>query len=353
MSILNRIVTAAIDFYWRAHPSVALMRSGSTLLAFAALGVGIQLRARSAIGSLDLAFDGGGGPVVLGLFFLGAIAFTVGAVWLVVRHVAPGDRSRIVLEQRGLPGKPDSALRDALPVGATIYEVLTDIRGLLKGSAVADPDAALSEVTSSVEQYRRLARGHTRSSLIYGGLITPPMAFLTGVLLDDDGAISVYDWDRELSKWRALEAGVGPDNTFVLSDLSGINPANTVHEVVLAVSCSYPADMTAIGESFSGLPVIELAAETRGVSNHWDADVQAKFASAFLGALIELKGRGVTLVHVVLAAQNSVAFRLGRAFDRRNLMPAIVYHYEANTPSPYPWGVRMPTNADSAQVVRR
>ncbi|HLP66409.1 MAG TPA: SAVED domain-containing protein, partial [Rhizobium sp.] len=58
-------------------------------------------------------------------------------------------------------------------------------------------------------------------------------------------------------------------------------------------------------------------------------------------------------IHLILAAQNSVAFNLGRRYDKRNLPGVIVYQYEANSEKKYPWGVRMPVHGETTPSITR
>ncbi|MYG42071.1 MAG: SAVED domain-containing protein [Rhodobacteraceae bacterium] len=41
---------------------------------------------------------------------------------------------------------------------------------------------------------------------VYGGLTSVPYTYLTGVLLDDEGEIVTYDWDRTQEAWRRLDS---------------------------------------------------------------------------------------------------------------------------------------------------
>ncbi len=73
---------------------------------------------------------------------------------------------------------------------------------------------------------------------------------------------------------------------------------------------------------------------------------QNSLASQFLDVAKLLEASGVTTIHLLLAAQNSVAFNLGRRYDKRNLPSLIAYQYEANGERKFPWGVRMPVSGD-------
>lgn len=48
-----------------------------------------------------------------------------------------------------------------------------------------------------------------------------------------------------------------------------------------------------------------------------------------------LLGQGVEHIHLILASQNSIAFRFGQAYDKRNLPSVSVYQYEHHQPIRY------------------
>jgi hypothetical protein len=89
------------------------------------------------------------------------------------------------------------------------------------------------------------------------------------------------------------------------------------------------------------------------VDCHWSEEKQQALARTFRDTASALSNAGLRKLHVFIAAQNSVTFRLGRSYDKRNLPPAVVYQYERSSAPPYPWGVLMPVHGiDKAQIVR-
>ena len=111
---------------------------------------------------------------------------------------------------------------------------------------------------------------------------------------------------------------------------------------VLAVRCTVPA-----------LPVVELRLEPGGSETHWSAAKQQVLGKEFLQTVIRLRDLGVKRLHLFLAAPNSVVFRFGRLYDRRNLPEVIVYQYEQCQKPPYPWGVRMPASGETGGLLCR
>ena len=83
-------------------------------------------------------------------------------------------------------------------------------------------------------------------------------------------------------------------------------------------------------------------------------DKQLAWAAQFFDVARHFCGTNVRLVHLVLAAPNSVVLRFGRAYDKRNLPQIIVHQYENAQTPPYPWGVLMPVGGvTSSEIIRR
>lgn len=256
----------------------------------------------------------------------------------------------IVIEGRGLREDDGSPLTAAVPseiLGHRIG-VSLDLRQKRDG-IIIDPDALLPEVDAARRMVQQYARQNDRQdvSLVYGGLTPVPMTFLTGVVFDDEGSIVVMDWDRTREAWRSLD-GQDDGQRF---NIDGLDVAKESPAVVLAVSASYQVRDENIGTSFD-LPVVRLSLPDLA-SSHWSQSKQNALAQQLLETAKLLEAKGVGTIHLLLACQNSVAFNLGRRYDKRNLPGVIVYQYEPNGEKKFPWGVRMPVaGISTASIVR-
>jgi IS1 family transposase len=65
-------------------------------------------------------------------------------------------------------------------------------------------------------------------------------------------------------------------------------------------------------------------------------------AQQFLDVAVQIGNLGVRRILLFLAAPNSVVFRFGRLYDKRNLPEIIVYQYQRELRPPFPWGISMP-----------
>lgn len=158
----------------------------------------------------------GGGPafITYGLAALGFTLVIVGLAWEILhyrsqqRQVA---RQRvIVIEARGLRDSPGSPLAAEVPADlkGNRDQMVLDFRQRVKDGVIIEPDAAVRQLLSLPLDLSRRVGGLDRSDIgyVYGGLAPVPLTFLTGVMLDDEGPITIMDWDRHRGSWGSLDA---------------------------------------------------------------------------------------------------------------------------------------------------
>ncbi|MFC5755625.1 SAVED domain-containing protein [Rhizobium sp. GCM10022189] len=256
----------------------------------------------------------------------------------------------IVVEGRGLREDDGSPLTAAVPseiVGHRIGVAL-DLRQKRDG-VIVDPDALLPEVDTARRIVLQYAGQNDRQdvTVVYGGLTPVPMTFLTGVVFDDEGSIVVMDWDRTRESWRSLDSHDDGQRF----GIDGLDAVKNSADVVLAISVSYQVRDENIATTF-GFPVVRMSLPDLN-SSHWSQAKQSALAQQLLDTAKLLEAKGVTTIHLLLACQNSVAFNLGRRYDKRNLPGVVVYQYEANGAKKFPWGVRMPVASVAAPSIVR
>jgi hypothetical protein len=258
----------------------------------------------------------------------------------------------VVLELRGLHSSPDTPAKDAnlcLP-GQKIWQPI-DFRPKDE-SELVDPSFALQRLMAfkSVLQTHAGGRDPNDVAVAVGGLAAVPALFLAGLLLDDESQVTLYDWQRDKKRWQLVD---GPDDgkRMMPADYSQL-PAGTT-EAVLAVSLSYQVDLPKVQATFPTLGVVELRAEEVAADRYWSSEKQEAVVSSFRAVVQELLHRGVTRIHLLLAAPASLSIRLGMAYDRRLLPELLVYQYERSSTPPYPWAFAMPTHGkpDASLVV--
>lgn len=274
--------------------------------------------------------------VALGLVVIGVVLMVAHAV-IDVRHAQRS--AAIAVELRGLIDTSDRPLLKAIPkrLPGQRLDANVDIRSNMSTGALNHALKALEGLPDTIRRLRG-QRERKDVQLVVGGVLQVPLLFYAGVLLDDEGVITPLDWDRKAGSWRELN-DVDDGVRFSVTDLATL-PAGT-DRVVLAVSASYATDAAAIATTFSMRPVVSMTLPRPLPDTLWSGIKQADLTAQFLEVLAELGNRGVRSVDLVLAASSSLALRMGRAYDRRNLPELRCYQYQKDAKPPYPWCVEI------------
>ncbi|WP_404391348.1 SAVED domain-containing protein [Pseudoalteromonas phenolica] len=293
-------------------------------------------------------------------FLVGCAAFVGGLLWEFKRYIDETKlRARnktIVIEQRGLVDTTDSPLEDYITSKSNINteSVINDIRERIVDNVITRPDLALLKLQHLGRdiQVRKDRLNSSDVSVAYGGIMPVPFAFYTGYLLDDETIVSLYDWFRDESCWREVDE----EDDFEEFDISSSNVGAS--EAVIAISFSYLVDKVAIESEFAGKSIHYLTLPKRNRNNHWSKTKQNRLAGDFLEFCKLLQENGVEKIHLILASQNSVSFRFGQAYDKRNLPRLAIYQYEKHFSTKYAWALVVPHSSDaypsivSAETIR-
>ncbi|MCY3673722.1 MAG: SAVED domain-containing protein [Paracoccaceae bacterium] len=256
----------------------------------------------------------------------------------------------ILIEARGLRDDDGSPLEKTVSnkFEGQIIPILLDLRNKMDGKVIA-PEHAIKEITAVHRSLIQHKSDTDRRNLttVYGGLTSVPYTYLTGVLLDDEGEIVTYDWDRTQEAWRSLDS-IDNGKEF---QVDGIDDISDTTEVVIALSFSYPINKQDIRSTFNH-PIVRLTLDGMSSDAHWSQVKQNRLAQQFLEVVKHLSAVGVERIHLVMAAPNSTVFTFGRRYDKRNLPEIIVYQFEKGNNPAYPWGVLMPVSGvDQAKIV--
>ncbi len=310
---------------------------------------------------INFGFDSAGGtPIVLvwSAAIIGLGLICAGFVWEIIRYSVEQRRLTrkkiVVVEARGLRDASGAPLIEYIPsrLQEQREQVLVDLRQRIKDGEIVAPEAALEDLISLPIDLKWRENGYDRRdlTLVYGGLTPVPFTFLTGVLIDDEGPALILDWDRHTETWRELN-DEDDGKRFHAVGLNEV-PDNT-QEVALVVSVSYGVNVNDIRTQLCEIPVVELFLEDGSPDCHWSEEKQRALGRQFLEVAITLGNRGVRRIHLFLAAQNSIAFRFGRLYDKRNLPEIAVYQFQKNSIPPYPWSVLMPVcGIDRPMIIR-
>ena len=361
--LFKHFIRSLIDWVFRRRsPALLVMRIGLWCLGLA-FGSGWVLNASFPLRGdrIGVVFNSSDGTPILFVYAAGIIGLcliVIGLLWEIVRYKAEQERlSRkrvVVVEVRGLRDTSGTQLLEALPKNLEGHRdnVLVDIRQGIKDGEIVAPEAVFENLISLPADLKRRESSFDRCdlTLVYGGLSPVPFTFLTGVLIDDEGATLIFDWDRHVEAWRQLD-GADDGKRFRSAGLN--NVPDGAQEVALAVSVSYGVNTDDVRAKVGEIPIVELDLEGSSPNCHWSEEKQRALGVQFLDTAISLGNRGVRRIHLFLAAQNSVVFRFGRLYDKRNLPEVVVYQYLKAATPPYPWGVLMPVcGIENPKVVR-
>lgn len=357
---ISYFIRKAADWLFRRRSSALMVfRAGVALLFISLAGSwAVSFMYADAERTLVLGYQSSStAQFILYIGFVIGIAMTVlGAVWEYQRFRDEKKRNNkkkaVVIEQRGLVDTSDSPLSEYVKSKCSwnVDSIVNDVRERLIDNVITRPEVALAKVSNlKVSLAEKTAHSSASDiSISYGGVFPVPFTFYTGYLLDDESQITVYDWDRDSGNWRGLIGTDDGEQFFVEPSLIKCK------SVVLAVSVSYPVDRQAIASAFNNLPVHYLSLPTLDRNNHWSKEKQDRLSGDFLEYCKKLLGQGTEHIHLILASQNSLAFRFGQAYDKRNLPSISVYQYERQQPMRYPWCIKIPHAVEEkVEVVNR
>ena len=342
---MTYLFRAWVDYTFRRRmPGFVLLSSAVILLTALLAGFALNATLPTPWGPFRFNFTTGDTPTWLyaGVFGI-VVLFVIIGLYLIISELRIERRKRVIaIELRGLRDTSGCPLVKAVPrtITGRREQLLLNLRQGQDGN-IGDPVAAVRRIEALPHDLASREQGVDRSDITYilGGLAPVPFSFLTGILTDDECAVTLMDWDRHTNQWMPLELA-DDGRRFTISGLGAI--AAQTDAVAVAVSVSYAIDTPGVAQKYPGMPLVEMTLEDGNPDAHWSEEKQAALGRQFLETLIALGNIGVRTVHLFLAAPNSVVLRFGRLYDKRNLPAVIVYQYDRREAPPFPWGVRMP-----------
>lgn len=345
---LKGLVDQLVAYLLRTrHLGVKLFTVSSTVLIVLAGGFVMEVKGFAGVVDAFRFASGEGlsGNIVSLVGYLACITWVIGVSMMVMtywREWCEADARRVlVVELRGLVDTSDRPLLQALPptVPGQRIDCLVDVRQLLAAKPPQVQDALLE--LAHIRRLLRMQRGDTTKAnvtVIAGGIMQVPLQFYAGTLIEDEGVVQLYDWERTEKCWKALSE-TDNESRFTLTGLEGVGGAS---EVVLAVSASYRVAMNDISVTFPDYPLVHIALPNPAPNTLWSEANQAALTQQFLQTIATFANRGVETVHLILAAPASLSIRFGMAYDGRNMPQLRCYQREADQSPPYPWSISMP-----------
>lgn len=357
MNILNWAMSLGSQIVqWIIRPrnlGIALLGRCSVVLI--AIAGGFTIKAQDIAGVVR-AFEFSSGDGIPGnlmtivvylmcLSWIIGLAMVLGTQW---REWAEADsRQILVIEMRGLVDTSDKPLITAIPktmIGRRI-DCIVDVRAYL---ATSNPNVkeALKEIEHIKRDVRKARGDRARADVqvVAGGVMQVPLLFYVGTLLDDEGSVFLFEWERTASQWRRL-TDADDGSRF---KITGLDLIQDKKEIVLVASVSYLAALDEVAADFLGLSIVHMAHPNPQPNSLWSEETQAALTQQFLQTLGVLANQGVKMVHLVLAAPATLAIRFGRAYDYRNMPKLRCYQREQGYLPAYLWSIQMPTATEPA-----
>lgn len=356
LSQLTRLGEKWIDWLRTRPIGLSLIKFGCVLIGIVLSGWGLNVWI--SVGGERVGFGLGEGDLptpLLVLVLTPAMCLIAAGGLLLLSDWCQSRRQRvIVVEVRGLRDWSGSPLEMAVParIKGQRVALLVDLRQRIADGVIVEPQVALDRIGGLPSQLMQLEVGAGRGDgkIVYGGLAPVPFTFLTGMLMDDEGQVLVFDWDRHRGHWRELDE---PDDGGRFERRGVEEVVRGTREVALVVSVSYKVALDTVLSAVCDLCVVELTLPDGVSDSHWSEEKQEELGKEFLRTVAALGNLGVERIHLFLAAPNSVVFRFGRLYDRRNLPEVVVYQFERCENPPYPWGVRMPASGSTSGAIWR
>lgn len=349
---INHFITSLIDWLFRVKTVPAiLLKAGLLCLSFSLIG-GWALKVKVPLEDGDFIFDydsSGFTPALITyITFVVAIGLILTSALIYInvyfRENRLADKKKIIsIESRGLRDGAGEPLSKYIPQKNKVrpIEIILDLRQKVEDGFIVKPDVAIRKILTLQEQLESHTSQYSREyiEVYFGGLTPVPLNVLNGIIFDDECKITIMDWDRHSSEWKTLDKE-DDEERYTIQGVKDVQA--TDNEVLLVISSSYLINSSLIQKQFPSMKLVTMFLPAINTDNLWSEIKQVELGKQFLHAVADLSGLGVKRIHLFLAAPNSLCFRFGRLYDKRNLPELVVYQYERNSDVTYPWGILMP-----------
>ena len=339
--MIKKIIFMFLEYLFRRkNMSALILKSGVVLVAGPTILLTLNIPLESIhpyLSKLEIEYGGYSLSNIIGF-----ILITVSVVWAFIDETRKNAKTKFALYQSGLISILEESIISELSKKAKANVPITkvNIQKYVSNFQIVDPNGALKEVNDGLYRFiKSVQDSQFESDLYYAGLISVPFSFYTGMELDDKYNITIFDYNRIKGRWFEISKKIDSDNKITIDDKGHYNGNSLV-----IIGCSYPVNYDEVKDSFPNYPISCINISNVNPNNHWDKDFHSNLQQSFLELIQKLSAKGVRTIHLILAAQNSISFNLGRVYDNRNLPEIIVYQYEKGAENKYPWGLKMRTS---------
>ena len=201
--------------------------------------------------------------------------------------------------------------------------------------AIRTQDAIIEEVLNDCDK---------STELFYYGIAHIPLVFRAGFQLGDEGKV------RLLHKFRNdqpffKEISSDPDTYTVRLKSSTVRNTKVSDEMLVVIATSLPVSHEDLAVFRSGNLCCELYFEMENNSMYGFDSVDSYAAMNRLrkGILDEIREtatkKNIKKIHMVLATSSDFTFFLAQGLSKNHDPEVVVYHYDRNSDTKYPWGI--------------
>lgn len=244
----------------------------------------------------------------------------------------------ILIRQSGLRVVDETALLDSLDetLRLELREVIhVDTQQFAEDVAVGEWSGQYAYLQNRAAEVRRLADLAGSPEGHYGGLAEIPHVIAFGAALGDERKISIHEYDRDKDSWKWPETGQ-PEEVVIDNPVAGpLVTASGVAVLRVAISAAIQdVDVRAVvGEEKLADVTVRFAVGHQTTTRvRSEAQLQAIREKVRI-ALADIKNfrPNVEVLHLFVAAPNSVCLAVGQELVPRNSPPVQTYVYRPGT----------------------
>lgn len=269
---------------------------------------------------------------------IGVFVLIVGVVMVVWRAQTLTKKPvGVVILHRCMAGMhttdPSAGLPPKMKVGH-LLRINQDDQDFQRNGVTIDPAGLLQKASNLSEHLRVTTTGHGSLPVAYAGLAPVPLLVTAGYKLTNRQEILILDYDRDAG-WHLLDSlddgkslNIAPPNGAISTD------------VAIAVSVSAPISPNDIPDHLRDVCFTVVLDGGPNRDSASSVVKQQRLCRELYDLLAQIRAEypELQVVHVFLAAQASLAFRIGQTITQSVHPPVRIYQFENRR---YTWSVQI------------
>lgn len=294
---------------------------------------------------------------ILGIFeniFIKALVYALFGITLLLRAYKSAIHPRAIIINHSSFSNAQSSYDPSVVSGYSVKETEINLVDQMSRHNIVDAiraqDGLIEEVLNSCDK---------STELFYYGIAHIPLIFRAGFQVGDEGNVRLlHKYRNHQSNFKEISAE--SDNGDVNLKYSLKPCAGSSKEMLVLIATSLPVVSEDLALLRGGNICCELRIEMQNKSMYGFDSVDSYAAMNRLrkGILDKIREtatkKNIKRIHMVLATSSDFTFFLAQGFSKNHDPEVVVYHYDRNSNTKYPWGISnilSPTNAVIRQVI--